>query len=288
MRDAFSQQGVESEGVAPWLAYLDAYAGRLERVRAVAGPRPAEPVIAAIWSRCHGLAELAAGDTAAADRFLAESLAGFDRVDFREPAIWRVDGDAIEAALAMGAFDRAEEWVARFEERAARSRIAWSVAVSSRCRGLLLAARGDLEGAGEALEHAVAAHDACPMPFERARTLLVQGQVLRRLKRKRRAGDALAAALAIFRDLGADPWSARVEAELLRVAARRAPDELTVTELRIAQLAATGLSNPEIAAQAFVSRKTVEANLARVYRKLGITSRAQLDRALREEAGTIS
>jgi DNA-binding NarL/FixJ family response regulator len=68
--------------------------------------------------------------------------------------------------------------------------------------------------------------------------------------------------------------------ELGRVAVRRAPVELSPTELRIASLAASGLSNPEIATQVFVSRKTVEANLARAYRKLGISSRAQLGRAL--------
>jgi DNA-binding NarL/FixJ family response regulator len=66
------------------------------------------------------------------------------------------------------------------------------------------------------------------------------------------------------------------------VASRQAPEGLTPSELRVARLAADGLTNPEIAAQVFVSRKTVEATLARVYRKLSISSRGQLDRALRE------
>ena len=65
-------------------------------------------------------------------------------------------------------------------------------------------------------------------------------------------------------------------AELERVGLRRAAQELTETELRVAELAATGMTNREIAAQAFISSKTVEANLARVYRKLGIRSRAEL------------
>ena len=76
----------------------------------------------------------------------------FERVAFREPAIWRIDGDAIEAALAVGDVDRAQELLARFEERAARSRIPWSLAVSARCRGLVLAAQGELDAAAEALE----------------------------------------------------------------------------------------------------------------------------------------
>ena len=120
------------------------------------------------------------------------------------------------------------------------------------------------------------------MPYERARTLLVHGQVLRRLKRKREARIALDAAAEMFAELGADAWVARATAERQRVASRRAPEGLTPTELRMARLAAEGLTNPEIAARVFVSRKTVEATLARVYRKLSISSRGQLDRALRE------
>jgi DNA-binding CsgD family transcriptional regulator len=126
------------------------------------------------------------------------------------------------------------------------------------------------------------------MPFERARTLLVHGAILRRLKQKRRAREALDDAAAAFERLGARLWAERAREESRRVAARRAPSGLTDTELRIARLAASGLSNPEIAAQVFVSRKTVEANLGRVYRKLGISSRVQLAGALQRDAGTIS
>jgi DNA-binding CsgD family transcriptional regulator len=75
-------------------------------------------------------------------------------------------------------------------------------------------------------------------------------------------------------------WAERTRRELQRVRARAAPSELSATELRIAQLAASGLTNQEIADEAFVSRKTVEANLARAYAKLGIRSRAQLADAL--------
>ena len=281
MVDAFEQLGVESGGVDPWRAYMDAHLGRLDAVRAAAGQaRPEEPIVAMIWDRSLGLAELAAGDSEAADRNLAAALAELDRVDFREPAVWRVDGDAIEAAVAVGDLERAASLLARFEERAARSRIPWSLAVSARCRALVLAVGGELEPAADALERALAEHDRCPVPFERARTLLVQGQVLRRLKRKRGARLALEEALAIFRQLGAEPWVTRAEEELRRVAVRRAPDDLSATELRIATLAAEGLTNRAIAAEVFVTQKAVEANLARAYRKLGIRSRAQLARAL--------
>jgi DNA-binding CsgD family transcriptional regulator len=281
MNDAFEQLGTDPSGIGPWLVFADAHAGRLEPVQAVAARgRPREPIIAAILDRCLGLAELAAGDHEAADRDLSAALAELNRVGFREPAVWRVDGDAIEAAVGVGDPARAEALVSRFEERAARSRIPWSLAVSARCRGLVLAARGELEDAADALGRALAEHEHCPVPFERGRTLLVQGQVLRRLKRKREARGALEEALAIFRRLGAEVWERRAEGELARVAVRRAPDELSATELRIATLAAAGLTNKAIAAEVFVTQKAVEANLARAYRKLGIRSRAQLARAL--------
>ena len=283
MRDAFSQQGLGPEARDLWRAYVDAHAGRVEAVRAAAAEAHAdEPVVAALWSRSLGLAELAVGESAAADHHLARSVELLDRVEFREPAIWRIDGDAIEAALAAGENERAERLLVRFEARADRSQIPWCLAVSSRCRALALASRGELDAAAVALERALDEHQRSPVPFALARTLLAQGQVLRRLKRKRQARSALEDARRIFERLGAQPWVSRVDAELRRVAARRAPDQLTESELRIASLAAAGLSNPEIAAQAFVSRKTVEANLARAYRKLGISTRAQLDRALRE------
>jgi DNA-binding NarL/FixJ family response regulator len=144
----------------------------------------------------------------------------------------------------------------------------------------VLAARGELDAAAETLAHALREHDRSPVPFERARTLLAFGQVSRRLKRKRDAREALQQALAIFQQLSADAWARQVEAELQRVAVRRAPDDLSATELRVARLAAAGLTNRAIAGEVFVTQKAVEANLARAYRKLGIRSRAQLGRAL--------
>lgn len=291
MSDAFGQHG----GVGPeagdlWRAYVDAYVGRIESVReAAAKADPGEPMVTAIWSRCLGLAELAVGETASADQHLTEAIEVFERVAFREPAIWRVEGDAIEAALAVGDVDRAQALLVLFEERAARSRIPWSLAVSARCRGLVLAARGELDAAAEALERALAEHERCPMPFERARTLLVKGRLQRRLKQKRKARLALEEARELFASAGAEAWVARVDDELGRVAVRRAPEELSATELQIARLAADGLTNQAIAEQVFVSVKTVESNLKRAYGKLGISSRAQLARALdRGDAQPIS
>jgi DNA-binding CsgD family transcriptional regulator len=161
--------------------------------------------------------------------------------------------------------------------------------VSARCRALLHAARGELDEALASVERSLKEHDRCPVPFERARTLLVHGQILRRLKQKRLARTVLEEAHAIFAQLGAELWEARAREELQRVMSRSAPDDLSPTELRIAQLAAAGRTNNEIAAEVFVTPKTVEGNLGRAYRKLGIRSRAQLAHALdSRETETIS
>ena len=145
-----------------------------------------------------------------------------------------------------------------------------------RARGLVLAAEGDLAAALAAIEE-LDLEAASQLPFELGWALLVKGRLLRRSKRRRAAATALGEALEIFERLGAPAWAEQARSELARVAPRRrAPDELTATELRVAELAASGLTNREVAKAAFISPKTVEANLARVYRKLGIRSRAEL------------
>jgi DNA-binding CsgD family transcriptional regulator len=115
------------------------------------------------------------------------------------------------------------------------------------------------------------------LPFETARLRLVRGQLQRRANRKLAARESLVSALAMFEELGSPPWAQRARDEIGRLGLRhRGPDELTETERHIAELAATGMTNREVADAAFVSPKTVEANLARVYRKLAIRSRAEL------------
>jgi DNA-binding CsgD family transcriptional regulator len=278
----FGLAGVPVGPSGLWRAYVDAHYGRVDAVRAAAehAYEVREPAVRMLWLRSLGLAELAAGEPAAADRHFAAALAALVEMGFREPAVWRIDGDAIEAALGAGDGERAERVLAGFEASAARSRIPWSLAVSARCRALVLAGEGKLQEAAGVLERALVEHERSPVPFELARTLLVHGQVLRRLKQKRAARASLERAVAIFDELGAAPWTARAREDLSRTAARATPHDLSATELRIARLAAAGLTNDAIASEVFVSRKTVEANLSRVYGKLGIRSRAQLARAL--------
>ena len=197
--------------------------------------------------------------------------------------MWRVEAERIEAAVSVGDLARATSLTARLQQQADRSQIPWSLAVAARCRGLLAGAEGDLDAATAALERALVAHEGCPVPFERARTLLALGRIHRRAKRKRLASETLELALTLFEQVRSELWAARTQAELQRVGTRRSPRVLTPTERQIAQLAADGLTNKNIAATVFVSTKTVEANLSRVYRKLGISARAQLGRALLDE-----
>jgi len=279
-RDLLLQSQATGAGI--WRTLVDAHRGRIAEVReaVAAAGEPVEPVVRMLWARALGLVELSAGHSDVANDRLSAAMSSLEEMRFREPAVWRVDGDAIEAAVAVGDVDRADTMTARLEHSANRSGIPWTRAVSARCRGLVLAARGDLDGAITALDRSLVEHDACPVPFERARTLLIVGRVLRRSKAKRGSREALEEACSLFERLGAELWLESTVDELKRVAGRTPSAHLTVTELRVAELASSGRTNAEIAAEAFVTVKTVEANLSRAYRKLGIRSRAQLARAL--------
>jgi DNA-binding CsgD family transcriptional regulator len=145
-----------------------------------------------------------------------------------------------------------------------------------RTRATVLAAEGDLRGALGALE-SLDPDTGARLPHELGWTWLTKGRLHRRARQRRAAADAFAQAAAIFERLGAAAWAERARKELDVVGpSRRAPDELTATELRVAELAAAGTTNREIARGLFMSEKTVEAHMSRLYRKLGIHSRAEL------------
>ena len=148
----------------------------------------------------------------------------------------------------------------------------------ARCRGLLARCGGQAGSTRfEAFDQALARLEAHPFPLERGRTLLCLGMVRRQAQQKRSAREALEQALAIFEELGARLWADKARAELRRISGRRpADEELTETERRVAELAAQGRTNKEIAAELFMGVSTVEAHLSRVYRTLGIRSRTEL------------
>ncbi len=193
--------------------------------------------------------------------------------------------DQIEALVALEELDRAQALTGMLEQHGPAHDRRSALGNAARCRALLAAARGDLERARAEVTLALEQLERVEMPLERGRTLLVRGQIERRSKRKRAAREAFAAAVETFDAIGARLWAQRARAELERTGVRHSEgDELTPTELRVAELAAQGLTNKRIAETLFISAKTVEANLARVYLKIGIRSRAELGRAMAQRS----
>ncbi len=237
------------------------------------------PSIRTVWMQ--GFLELSAGDPAAAHRALGTASGIVIASGMAEPALAPWIPDDIEALVALGELDQAQTLLDWLEEGGRRLDRASARATAARCRALMLAARGDLDGAVAALVEALAQHDRVPFPVERGRTLLIKGQVERRRKHKSVAKQDLERSVAIFEEVGASLWAQRARSELSRVGLRPpAPSELTATEVQVAELAASGLTTKKVAEQAFMSSRTVEGVLYRVYQKLGIGSRAELANAM--------
>jgi DNA-binding CsgD family transcriptional regulator len=163
---------------------------------------------------------------------------------------------------------------------AARVGREWVLAHVTRCRGLVAAARGDVEQALTLLGQAVGEHEAVGDPFGRARAFLALGALRRRGRQKRPAREAIEAALEGFETIGASVWAAKARAELGRVAGRRGERGLTAAERRVAALVAEGRTNREVAAALFLGERTVASHLTHIYAKLGVRSRTELARRL--------
>lgn len=193
--------------------------------------------------------------------------------------MWSTD---VEALIALGRLDEADPVVTDLRQRAARSDNPHAVAIGHRCDGQLLAARGDIAAAIEAMDAALEAHRERPVPLELGRTLLELGALQRRARRKTAAKRTLEEAVAIFEPLEARLWIDRARDELTRIGLRRAAlsEGLTPAQTRVAELAAAGLSNQEIASTLYMSTRTVESHLTKIYREYGVRSRAQLVGAL--------
>ena len=225
-----------------------------------------------------GLLELTLGRPEAAAAILLEVASAY-RDDLTLVATAAPAADAIEAIVrgglsterAVAPLSLVRGWAQHAPSDANRSRLA-------RCEALVGAGPVEVR-----FEEAVALGEALTA-FERARTHLVYGEWLRRQRRRVDARGHLREAVERFRSTGAAPWVERAEGELRatgETSRRRAPstlDQLTPQELQIAGLAASGLSNPEIASQLFLSPRTIEYHLRKVFTKLGIASRSELSR----------
>lgn len=191
----------------------------------------------------------------------------------------RLAGSAgIEALLAIGDLPRAERLLAQIDRRAADADTALRPLVH-RCRGALLASKGDWEPAIASLEAATVAPEPpqAVNPFEHARSLLALGTVQRRAQHKRAARESLQRAAEIFERLGARVWLAKARSELRHIGGRTASDaQLSETERRIVELVVAGRQNSEVAATLNLSPNTVAWNLSKIYRKLGVRSRTEL------------
>jgi DNA-binding CsgD family transcriptional regulator len=195
-------------------------------------------------------------------------------------------GDLAEAASHSGHRDMALALMPEIEARAARTPSPW-------LHAQMLHARVQLAADDEAQEvfAATLSRDLTAWPFIRARLQLAHGEWLRRHRQRRESRAPLRAARDAFDALGVDPWAERARRELRasgessRLRSRDALDELTPQELQIVQMAALGLSNREIAQRLYLSHRTVESHLYRVFPKLGVTSRAQLVGALGSRLG---
>jgi DNA-binding NarL/FixJ family response regulator len=199
--------------------------------------------------------------------------------------LWSAD---IEALIALGCIDEAHHVVDDLLQRAVPYHNPHGVAIAKRCEGLLLAARGELARAIEAMDAALAQHAQRPVPLEIGRTLLEKGSIERRAKRKTAAKHTLEQALVMLEPLDAALWIARARDELGRIGLRRAvvTEGLTPAQQRVAELAVGGATTRQIAQTLYMSERTVESHLTKIYHELGIRSRAQLGAALAEHAST--
>jgi DNA-binding CsgD family transcriptional regulator len=240
-----------------------------ERIQLVPAALEAKAAIASL--------ELSLARPAAAYDQVQELHAHATAAGFHEPSVFRFHGDAIEAAVAVGKVDEAEDLIAYVVSRQEVS--PWTATIAARGHALVAGARGDMDLARNELARALELHALFSDPFEHGRTLLALGTVERRAQAKRAARGALEDAAVVFDRLGADLWLERARAELGRIGGRRSQgSHLTPSERLVVELVVEGRTNREVASALFVSERTVEGHLSRIYGKLGVRSRTELVR----------
>jgi DNA-binding CsgD family transcriptional regulator len=195
--------------------------------------------------------------------------------------------ELIQAAVRAGDYEAAATAHKALSERALAAGTPWALGLRARCEALL-AEGADAE---DSFLESISQLKRCRMAVDLARAHLLYGQWLRRAKRRRDARDQLRTAYDMFAAMGADQFAEWTAAELRATGERartRTPEtavDLTPQETRVADLAAAGWSDSEIAAQLFISPSTVDYHLRKVFRKLNVTSRTQLAGRLRPGPG---
>jgi DNA-binding NarL/FixJ family response regulator len=267
------------------LAHLSALRGREEETR-----RLAEEVLAEATARrlvreasearlALGLLALGAGRAAEALEHL-EALWAAGPLPGYPPIALYATPDLVEAAVRAGEPERCRDQLDAFLAASEPRHGALEPALAARCRALVASG----EEAEHHLEEALRLHALAQQPFDHARTELLYGEFLRRQRRRTQARPHLRNAVEAFQRLGTPAWAERARREL-RAAGETARthdpstmEQLTPQELQIAHGVIEGATNREIAAQLFVSPRTVSHHLRSIFKKLGISSRAELIR----------
>jgi DNA-binding CsgD family transcriptional regulator len=228
--------------------------------------------------RARGVAALLSHDAARAADSLRTVWARAEREGVDDPGTYPVAPDLVEALVEAGDLGEARAVTGRLAALSEQQEHPWGLAGARRCAALVRLAGAYDERPAEELRVAAAAYGALGLPFERARSLLALGRAQRRAKKWGMARESLTRSAAAFDRLGSPGWADDARSELQRVGARRASPagELTPAERRVAELAADGLANKEIAQALVVTVNTVEFHLRNVYAKLGVRSRARL------------
>ncbi|HST17778.1 MAG TPA: AAA family ATPase [Gaiellaceae bacterium] len=225
-----------------------------------------------------GLAALWSGDRAGGEEWLGKAERRAAEYSWGEPSVRWWTADHVELLLELGRVDEAVSLLEAWSDDATRVKREWVLAHATRCRGLVAAARGDVERATALLEQAIAEHETVGDPYGRARAQLALGIVLRRARQKRAPRAAIVAACEGFEELGAATWLERARRELQSIGGRTHEQGLTAAELRVAALVAQGRTNREVASALFLGERTVASHLTHIYAKLGVRSRTDLAR----------
>jgi DNA-binding CsgD family transcriptional regulator len=228
--------------------------------------------------RAGAIAHLLAREPAEAAVGLRAVWKHTERVGVEDPAVFPVAPDLVEVLAELGELDEASAVTARLRNLAGRQSHPWGTVSAQRCAAIVELARAYDDRAVADLEQAEREYAGLGLAFDRARTLLALGRAQRRFRQWGDARRTLDRAVAAFDEIGSVGWSEAARSELVRAGARRPASRgaLTPTERRVAELAAEGLTNKEIARTLVVTVGTVEFHLSNVYRKLDVRSRARL------------